>query len=270
MESIKQKIYKIIRDDDKNDYKANIFDAIIISLVIINVIIIFLDTFKNIHKYIEPYYIIIDTVSIIVFTIEYVLRIWTSPLMYPDLTPFRARIKYITSAKAIIEFIALFSFYLPLFTYHNLKFIRIIRLFRILSLLKINRYSHALEDLGNVIKRKSLQLLSSIFIVGVLIIFSALLMYHIENDAQPESFNNAYSSLWWTIATLTTVGYGDIYPVTVLGKLLGIFISLLGIALIAIPTGIISAGFMERSREEKSKLREERNYCPYCGKKIRY
>jgi len=269
MENVKKYIYNVIRDDDKNDLKSSIFDIIIISLVIINVLIIFFDTFDNIHKYIEPYYVIIDTISIIVFTIEFIFRIWTASLMFPNLSPFRSRIKYITSAKAIIDFIALFSFYLPLFTTHNIKIIRIIRLFRILSLLKINRYSHALEDLGNVIKRKSIQLLSSIFIVGVLIIFSSLLMYHIENDAQPGSFDNAYSSLWWTIATLTTVGYGDIYPVTTLGKLLGILISLLGIALIAIPTGIISAGFMEQSREEKSKLREERNYCPYCGKKIK-
>ena len=269
MEKIKNYIFNIIRDDDKNDLKSNIFDLIIIFLVVLNVLIIFFDTFENIHKYIEPYYKIIDTVSIIVFSIEYFLRVWTASLMYPNLTAFKARIKYITSAKSIIDFIALFSFYLPLFTYQNLKFIRIIRLFRILSLLKINRYSHALEDLGNVIKRKSMQLLSSIFIVGVLIIFSALLMYHIENDAQPGSFDNAYSSLWWTIATITSVGYGDIYPVTIFGKLLGIFISLLSLALVAIPTGIISTGFNELSREEKSKLREERNYCPYCGKKIK-
>jgi len=269
MEKLKNFIYNTIRDDDKNDLKSNIFDAIIITLVVINVLIVFFDTFNNIHQYIEPYYIIIDTISIIVFTIEYCLRIWTAELMYPNISPAKARKKYIFSLKALIDIIALFSFYLPLFTSNNIRIIRIIRLFRILSLLKINRYSHALEDLLNVIKRKSIQLLSSIFIVGVLIIFSALLMYHIENDAQPESFDNAYSSLWWTIATLTTVGYGDIYPITILGKLLGIFISLLGIALIAIPTGIISAGFMEQSREEKSKLREEKNYCPYCGKKIK-
>ena len=253
MEKIKRYIFNIIRDDDRNDLKSNIFDFIIIFLVIINVIVIFLDTFKNIRIYIEPYYKIIDTVSIIVFSIEYILRIWTASLMYSKLSPVKSRIKYIFSAEAIIDLIALFSFYLPLFSYQNINIIRIFRLFRILSILKINRYTHALSDLKKVLKKKSMQLISSIFVVGVLIIFSALLMYYIENDAQPSSFNNAYSSLWWAIATLTTVGYGDIYPVTVLGKLLGILISLMGIALIAIPTGIISAGFMEKNEQKKKK-----------------
>ena len=253
MENVKKYIYNIIRDDDQNDLKSNIFDFTIIILVIINVIVIFLDTFENIRIYIEPYYKIIDTVSIIVFSIEYILRIWTASIMHSNISPFKSRIKYIFSAEAIIDLIVLFSFYLPLFSYQNIKFIRILRLFRILSILKINRYTHALSDLRNVLKKKSIQLISSIFVVGVLIIFSALLMYYIENEAQPGSFNNAYSSLWWAIATLTTVGYGDIYPVTVLGKLLGILISLMGIALIAIPTGIITAGFMEQINEKKIK-----------------
>lgn len=264
MGKLKEEIYEIIRDDDQNTtLKSKIFDFIIISLIIINVVVIFLDTFQNIRVHIEPYYKIIDVVSITVFTIEYILRFWTATLMHKNLSLTKARLKYVFSAEAVIDLIVLFSFYLPLFSFQNINIIRILRLFRILSILKINRYTHALSELKEVLKKKSSQLISSLFVVSVLIIFSALLMYYIENEAQPGSFDNAYSSLWWAIATLTTVGYGDIYPVTALGKFLGIFISLLGIALIAIPTGILSAGFTEQKKEENDKLKEENTYCPF-------
>lgn len=138
--------------------------------------------------------------------------------------------------------------------------LRIVRLFRVF---KLNRYTSALSTIATVFKKKKSQLISSIFVVLLLMIIAAVLMYSIENEAQPDVFENAFSALWWAIATLTTVGYGDIYPVTVLGKILSAVIALLGIGLVAVPTGIISAGFMETIDHD-----EEKCYCPYCGKKI--
>jgi len=265
MTNVKSFIYNHIRDDDDNDFLSNIIDGIIVFLIIINVLIIFLDTFQDIRNFILPLYKYIDIFSIIIFSIEYILRVWTSDLisLYKNKSPIKARFKYIFSPKAIIDMISLLSFYLPLFSFNNFRILRIVRLVRILSLLKVNRYSKAMVTLGKVIKNKSIQLISSFFIVSVLIIFASLLMYYIENEAQPGTFDNAFSSLWWAIATLTTVGYGDIYPVTIIGKILGIFISLMGIAIIAIPTGIISAGFIEQIDEAKDKIK----YCPHCGKK---
>ena len=265
MTNVKSFIYNHIRDDDDNDFLSNIIDGIIVFLIIINVLIIFLDTFQDIRNFILPLYKYIDIFSIIIFSIEYILRVWTSDLisLYKNKSPIKARFKYIFSPKAIIDMISLLSFYLPLFSFNNFRILRIVRLVRILSLLKVNRYSKAMVTLGKVIKNKSIQLISSFFIVSVLIIFASLLMYYIENEAQPGTFDNAFSSLWWAIATLTTVGYGDIYPVTIIGKILGIFISLMGIAIIAIPTGIISAGFIEQIDEARDKIK----YCPHCGKK---
>ena len=265
MNFIKDRIYNIIRDDDENDVISNIFDSIIVFLIVINVVVIFLDTFVTIRQYIDPYYIYIDLISLIVFSLEYILRVWTADLIFTDLSHGKARIKYILTPKAIIDIIALISFYLP---YSPFKMIRVVRLFRILSLLKLNRYSKSLTTLGKVLKNKWLQLVSSFFVVSVLMVFASLLMYYIENDAQPGLFDNAFSSLWWTIATITTVGYGDIYPVTIFGKILGILISLMGIGLIAIPTGIISAGFVEEFNKEK-KLEENKHFCPYCGKQLK-
>jgi voltage-gated potassium channel len=267
MSTIKEFAYNVIRDDDENDIVSTIFDSIIVSLIVINVLILALDTFSGIRQHIEKFYKYIDFVSIIIFSIEYILRIWTAEYIFTSLPPNRARIKYVFSPRSLIDFIALISFYLPVMSYSNFKLLRTIRLFRILNLLKLNRYSKSLLTLGRVIKNKSMQIVSSFFIVSVLIISASLLMYYIENNAQPGSFDNAFSSLWWTIATLTTVGYGDIYPVTTLGKILGIFISLMGIVLVAIPTAIISAGFIEQLDGRKKETAKYK-YCPHCGKEL--
>lgn len=110
-----------------------------------------------------------------------------------------------------------------------------------------------MKNVFEVLKIKAAELVSSVFIVFVLMLIFSALMYSIENEAQPEAFQNAFSGMWWAIATFTTVGYGDIYPITVAGKLLGGFVSILGIDLVAVPTGIISSGFMELNNKEKEK-----------------
>jgi voltage-gated potassium channel len=263
MEKLRLLIYKVIRDDDENDLLSTVVDSIIIFFILINVFIIILDTFDNIRPYIEKYYKYIEIVSLIIFTLEYCLRVWTSVYIYPELKPRQARIKYIFSIKALIDLVSLLPFYFLLINI-NIKILRILRLVRIFSILKMNRYSKAISTVGQVIKNKATQLLSAFFVVILLIIFSSVLMYFIEHDAQPGVFDNAFSGLWWAIATLTTVGYGDIYPITIFGKILGTFIAMLGIGLVALPTGIISAGFVEQINNTN----KDKNYCPYCGKKL--
>lgn len=144
--------------------------------------------------------------------------------------------------------------------------LRIIRLFRIF---KINRYTDAFTSITKVLINKKNELLSSIFVVLLLMIVASVLMYSIENRVQPEVFRNAFDALWWALATLTTVGYGDIYPITVIGKILSAIIAILGIGLVAVPTGIISAGFMESLEKNKDSNDTEIKYCPYCGKEIK-
>ena len=133
------------------------------------------------------------------------------------------------------------------------------RLVRLLRIFKLNRYFDAIKSLGEVIVLKKRELLGSLFFVSILMLISSLLMYSAEHEAQPEVFRNAFSGLWWAVATLTTVGYGDIYPVTALGRLLGAFIAFSGLAAVAIPTGIISSGLMEAlSRGREAKARAEK------------
>ncbi len=269
---IRRGVYSLIRDDDENNLAASIFDGFIIALIIVNVLLVILDTFKGLPEAVLSVFHFIEVFSIVIFTIEYLLRLWTADFIFPALRPMRARLKYAFSFMAIVDILAILPFYLPFVIPIDLRVLRMVRLLRLLRILKVNRYTNALSTVGNVIKRKAPQLISSMLVVLVLMIMASVLMYNIEYEAQPDVFENAFSGLWWAIATLTTVGYGDIYPITALGKLLSAVIALLGIGLVAVPTGIISAGFMENISGENADTQEcameAKHFCPYCGKKI--
>jgi voltage-gated potassium channel len=263
--ALKTGVYNLIRTDDTNSFWANIFDGFIIFLIVINILLVILDTFSGFPTFVLRIFKYIEVFSVISFTIEYALRIWTADLISPELKPFKARFKYALSFMAIVDLLAILPFYLPFLFKVDLRVLRMIRLLRLLRILKFNRYTSALSHIGGVLKKKSTQLISSMSVVLILMVIASILMYNVEHDAQPEVFKNAFSGLWWSIATLTTVGYGDIYPITAWGKLLSAVIALLGIGLVAVPTGIISAGFVEEIEEEKDELK---CFCPYCGKKL--
>ena len=268
---IKKRIFEIIQVADPNDNASKIFDTILMVLILLNVGLVIADTFalpqkmQTVSKWIE-------IVSVVIFTLEYLLRIWTANYLYPGKNYFVAMIKYLFSFLAIVDLLAILPFYLPLIFSIDLRVLRMLRITRLFRVFKINRYTDAFKSILEVLRNKKEELFSSIFVVLLLMVIAAVLMYGIENKAQPEVFKNAFDSLWWALATLTTVGYGDIYPITNLGKILGSIISLLGIGLVAVPTGIISSGFMEivKKKEEKEKTSSFENikYCPYCGKKI--
>lgn len=265
MKNIKKRTFEIIQIADEKDVLSKIFDVSIICLIILNVVLVIADTF-DLPSSLGNIFNIIEVISVIIFTIEYVLRIWTSDLLYPNLKPMKARFKYIFSFMALIDLFAILPFYIPFIIKIDLRVLRMLRIIRLFRVFKINRYTNALSTIGTVFKKKKNQLISSIFVVLLLMIIASVIMYNVENQAQPKVFQNAFSALWWAIATLTTVGYGDIYPVTVFGKILSAIIALLGIGLVAVPTGIISAGFMENIEHSDE---DKKQYCPYCGKKIK-
>lgn len=238
---------------------TKLFEVLIVSLICLNVLCIVIGTFDNapvlLHKIISA----LELISIVIFTIEYALRIWVST----------SRIKHLLSASAIIDLLAILPFYIPFIIPVDLRVLRLFRLFRLVRILKINRYSDALSSVLDVIKRKRHQLVSSIAIVLLLMLTSSIVIYGVEHEAQPEVFKNALSGMWWSIATLTTVGYGDIYPVTALGKLFSAVIALLGIGLVAVPTGIISSGFVERIENNSKNGEPETKHCPHCGNRLK-
>lgn len=264
MKLTKKRLFEIIQAAESEDAASKVFDSFIIFLIIVNTIVIIAATF-NVPAQVSRIFGFIEIFSVVVFTIEYALRIYTSDYLYPQLSPFRARLKYALSFMALVDLLAILPFYLPFIIPIDLRILRMIRIVRLFRIFKVNRYTSALSDIVKVLSNKRSQLLSSIFVVTVLMIIASVIMYNVENEAQPDQFDNAFSALWWAVATFTTVGYGDIYPITPLGKILSAVIALLGIGLVAVPTGIISAGFIEcmESRETKNVC-----YCPYCGKKF--
>jgi voltage-gated potassium channel len=167
--------------------------------------------------------------------------------------------------------LSILPFYLPFFFNVDLRVLRSLRLARLLRIFKANRYTYAIQKVLFVIKNKSTELLSSIFVIFVLMLISSVLMYSVESPVQPEVFKNGFSGLWWAVATFTTVGYGDIYPITSIGRFLSAIIALLGIGLVAVPTGIVTSGFMEANSEEnenENSSDDEKHFCPYCGKNL--
>lgn len=266
MKKFKQRLFEIIQTANADDIASRVFDIGIIFLIVLNVVLVIADTF-NLPPVIIRISGIIETASVIIFSIEYLGRLWTADLLFPNVNPWKSRIKYVFSFMALVDLLAILPFYIPFIIRIDLRVLRTLRIIRLFRVFKINRYTTALSVIAEVFKRTRHKLLSSVFIVLLLMIVASVLMYNVENPAQPDVFQNAFSALWWAVATLTTVGYGDIYPVTVFGKILSATIALLGIGLVAVPTGIISAGFME-TIEHREIADEEKQYCPYCGKKL--
>lgn len=256
--SIRRRVFDIIQPDDGTSLLSRIFDWMITGLILASVIIVFAATF-DLPKGVLRALLLIEGVASVVFTVEYALRILTADFLYPESGTIKARVKYVFSPMALVDLVAILPFWLPMLLPGTMLGLRALRLVRLLRIFKLNRYFDAIKSLGEVIVLKKRELLGSLFFVSILMLISSLLMYSAEHEAQPEVFRNAFSGLWWAVATLTTVGYGDIYPVTALGRLLGAFIAFSGLAAVAIPTGIISSGLMEAlSRGKEAKARAEK------------
>ena len=188
----------------------------------------------------------IEEWTVAYFAGDWALRVWTAKYRYPDLPETRAILKYLLSFGGIVDILSFLPYYLPWFFPAGAVAFRMFRVVRIFRLFRINAYYDSLNVITQVLTSKAQQLLSSVFIILVLMTASSLCMYSLEHDAQPEVFSNAFSGIWWSVSTLLTVGYGDIYPITTMGKIFGIFITFLGVGMVAIPTGIISAGFVDQ------------------------
>ena len=193
--------------------------------------------------------VLLNTVEIVTsafFAVDYVLRVWTARCLYPTLTPGKAVLRYVTSVGGLIDLVSFLPTFLPVFFPSGMVAFRMFRVVRIFRLFRINAYYDSLHVITEVLRSKRQQLLSSVFIILTLMLASSLCMYSLEHEAQPEVFRNAFSGIWWSVSTLLTVGYGDIYPITTAGKIFGIVITFLGVGMVAIPTGIISAGFVDQ------------------------
>jgi voltage-gated potassium channel len=264
MKNVRRHIYALVEPvsyEDTSKQKLDWFDFFIVGLIVANIIAVILGSVERIeNKYRNPLYLF-ELVSVVIFTIEYVLRIWACPENPKYRAPLWGRIRYALTPLLIIDLLAFLPFYLPMVVVVDLRFLRALRLFRIFRLFKLGRYSESLKSVSNVVSAKRGELFITIFLIFILLLVSSSLLYYAEREAQPEKFSSIPASMWWGVVTLTTVGYGDVFPITTLGKIFGSIISFLGIGLFALPAGILSAGFLEEMRKKRTKNKK----CPHCG-----
>ncbi len=237
----KEKIFNIIQIGNKEDLPSRAFDIFITVVILSNIFVMVLQTYNRMNSRYGSTFKIITDVTMAIFIIEYILRIWTADLLHPDVSRGKAIGKFLLSYDGIVDLFTIIPF---LFLSGFVAF-RILRIFRIFHLFRINNQYDSFAVIFSVIIEKKNQILSSMLIVMILMLASSIGMYYVEHLAQPDKFKNAFSGVWWSVSTLLTVGYGDIYPVTTMGRVMAIITAFLGVGVVAIPTGIISAGFVE-------------------------
>lgn len=264
--TFRRRLYLTLSPYERGGMIERIFEIILIATIILNILAIVLDSVQSIHNEYAVLFDQFELYSLIFFTVEYIARIY-SIVEHPKYAdPIKGRLKYITTPIAIIDLLAFLPFYLR-FLSLDLRFLRIFRLMALFRMFKIARYLHALTIFRKVLRdRKEQLVLSFIFILFVLVVIS-FIMFYAENDAQPDKFSSIPATMWWGISTLTTVGYGDVVPITSLGKFLGGIFALAGVGLLALPAGILSAGFFEMLHTKNAESKAAKT-CPHCGKKI--
>jgi len=233
------------------------------ALIIINVFVVILETVSSIHAQYLIEFRLIDDFSILVFTVEYIFRIWTCTLHKKYQDPVTGRLRYAITPLAIVDLLAFLPFYLPVIFPIDLRMLRELRLLRLIRVLKLGRYSESLKLFEEVLARKKEDIIVSLGILFMVLVIASSCMYYAEHEAQPEKFASIPHAMWWGIITLATIGYGDVYPITPLGQVIGGLVIIIGIGVFALPTAILASGFIEVIDFRKNQ--NDVIVCPHCG-----
>lgn len=274
--NVRKRVFEIVEIARPGDHLSKAFDIFIIALIALNVIALILESVHKIHTFCPRLFYDFEVVSVLIFTIEYLARAWSCVEKPQYAKPVSGRLRFLVTPLAIIDLLAVLPFYLP-FLGIDLRFLRILRMMRMFRIAKLGRYSQSLQMLQRVAVSKKEQLICTLFMLVLLVIIAASMLYYTENSAQPKNFSSIPAAMWWAICTLTTVGYGDIFPITGLGKVMASIIAILGIGVFALPAGILGAGFVEEmgrkdppgdSNAIKTDHAGTSMCCPHCGKEI--
>lgn len=238
-------------------------------LVAANLVVFVAETVPGIAAAYGPHLALFEHVSIGIFVAEYLARLWACVEDPRYREPLAGRLRWMRSPLALLDLLVLLPYLMPR-SVLDLRVTRTLRLFRLFRSVKLVRYSRSLRTLLGVLAAKREELLVTLSFALTLLLFSASALYFIEREAQPEAFSSIPAAMWWAVTTLTTVGYGDVYPVTPLGRLVGAAIAMIGVGLFALPAGILAAGFTERIQGERDRLQSEAQaaHCPHCGQKL--
>ena len=259
----KTKLYDVLETPGGGP-AGRIIDAFLVALIVSNVVMVTLHTVHALAVKYAAFFYYFELFSVIIFSIEYILRMWICTRNESYRHPVLGRMKYFFSPLAIIDLVAIVPFYLPMLIPVDLIFMRMLRLLRLLRLLKLGRYSESIKTMAALLKSKREEIAVSLTMSIILLLIASALMYFIENAAQPEAFSSIPAAMWWGAMTMTTVGYGDVYPITPAGKVLAGIIALLGISLFILPAGIIAAGYAAEIQKKK----DEAVICSKCGNRI--
>jgi voltage-gated potassium channel len=269
--TLRQKVHELVDVPPEGGRKLDWFDLSIGVLIVLNVVAFMLESVDAINARYGRLLRQFELFSVAVFTIEYLMRLWSCTAMPRYRHPIAGRLAYAVRPIIIIDLLAILPTYLPLLGI-DLRFLRVVRLMRISRVLKLGRYSEASGLLIDVLRRRSAELGAMVSVLIILLVLASSLMYIAEHDAQAQDgkFASIPDSMWWAVITLTTIGYGDVYPVTIMGKILGGLIAVSGIGIVALPTAIIATGFADelKARREARARSAAPNTCPHCGKPL--
>ena len=264
--NLQTRVWEIVDTPKPNDNFSKSFDLFILALIILNVCAVIAGSVRCIDSQYKTSLEFFELVSVLVFSVEYLLRAWSCVVQEKYRASISGRISYLATPMQIIDLIAILPFFLP-FVGIDLRTLRIFRLLRVIRIAKLGRYYSSLNLIKRVVAGKKEELILTSVLMMFLLIISSSIIFHFESTLQPNVFSGIPATMWWAIATLTTVGYGDMIPQTPIGQFLASIISILGIGMFALPTGILGAGFIEEIGKTKKNPREP-FLCPHCGQKI--
>ena len=262
MSDFRQRTHEILEAAPEGDRVSRALDFCIVGLILLNTVALVLDTVDPIHDAAGRWFYYLEITSVSIFLVEYLVRIWACTAEEQYAHPVKGRLKFALTPLLLIDLIAILPFFMPLVGIEDLRFLRAVRL--LARAARLGRYFSGIRTLGDVIKRKGNELATVVMILAIMLVLASALIYFAEHRQQPEDFASIPHAMWWSVITLTTVGYGDVSPVTPIGKVMAGVIAIMGIGMFALPAGIISSGLMDRLGREE----EPPAVCPHCGESL--
>jgi voltage-gated potassium channel len=265
---VRKRVYEILTLPRRNDVLGRVLNGALMLLIAVNVVASAIETDVEIARRAPRFFDVLEVVSVIVFTIEYVLRLWSCTADPVYRGAIRGRIRYALRPSLLVDLVAILPSYIELFLPGalDLRFLRVLRLLRVFRLLRHGPFAEAFATLVDVVRSKKVALLVSLTVVFVAMLVSAGAIYLVEHDEPGSQFTSIPRAMWWAVETITTIGYGDMIPTTAIGRIVAGFVAFLGICAVALPVGIVSSGYVEAVGQ--AKRADLKRTCPHCGEEI--
>jgi voltage-gated potassium channel len=259
-QNLRHRVYHLLggdgRGDEMHDLGVMVVDRFLVWLILLNCIFSMMETVESLTVMHDTLFHLFDVCSVGIFSVEYALRVWTAvedrDERFHD--PIRGRLRFIFSPLALVDLLAILPFYFGMFVDFDLRAIRVLRLLRIL---KLTRHSEAMSIMAATLRQESRAISAVLFVFVVILVFVSSLIYLVEHPVQPQIFSDVPTSMWWAVVTMTTLGYGDMVPVTALGRIIGGITAVIGVGMIALPAGVMASGFSEQMRLRREKYMEK-------------